>query len=90
MDKFKGDYIIKKIKKYKTNKIKFNDSSIKDSLSETLFDEKEVKIFNENLIEQKKITIIFTKRKRNTRKNKETIWGAGNKKKAKKEIDYYK
>ena len=73
MDKFKGDYIIKKIKKYKTNKIKFNDSSIKDSLSETLFDEKEVKIFNENLIEQKKITIIFTKRKRNTRKNKETI-----------------
>ena len=54
IDRFEGDYIIKKIKKYKTTIIKFYDSSLKDSISETLVEEKEVKILNENLIEQRK------------------------------------
>ena len=54
IDRFEGDYIIKKIRTFKTTITKFYDSSIKDSISENLVDEKEIKILNKSLINQKK------------------------------------
>lgn len=49
-----GDYIIKKIKTYRKTVTRFYDSSIHDSISEELVDEKETKILNISLLEQKK------------------------------------
>lgn len=54
IDRLEGDYIIKKIKTYKKVITKFYDSSLNDSVVEELVDEKEEKMLNHDLIEQKK------------------------------------
>ena len=52
IDRFEGDYIIKKIRKYKKVITKFYDSNIHDSVVEELIDEREEKIINYDLIKQ--------------------------------------
>ena len=53
IDRFEGDYIIKKIKTYKKVITKYYDSSLNDSVVENLVDEKEEKILNYNLIRER-------------------------------------
>lgn len=53
IDRFEGDYIIKKIRTYKKVIKKFYDSNIHDSVVEELVDEREEKIINYDLIKQR-------------------------------------
>ena len=55
IEKFEGDYIIKKIKTYKKKIIKYYDTSLNESVLEELVDEKEEKILNLDLIKQREI-----------------------------------
>ena len=54
IDKFEGDYVIKKVKTYKKTITKFYDTNINDSIIEELIDEKEKKVLNIELIKERK------------------------------------
>lgn len=68
IDKFEGDYIIKKIKTYKKTVTKFYDSSIHDSVIEELVDEKEEKVLNEDLIKQREKLKLEEEKKKKCKK----------------------
>ena len=52
--KFEGNYIIKRVRTYKKTTLKYYDTSLNDSFFEELVDEKELKILNQDLVNQKK------------------------------------
>ena len=64
---YDGDYIIKKIKTFRKSVLKFYDTSLNDSISEDLVDEKTERSLNESLILQRKNLELKKKREEEMR-----------------------